>query len=60
MSFNVGFSLKFLITYSPRHPSGATFRWIGTGSLFAKRGDGGESVKLPIFMLFSFGLFYQN
>ncbi len=53
MLFNVGFSLKFLITYSPRHPSGAT-------PLFAKRGDEGESVKLPIFMLFSLGLFYKN
>jgi len=47
--------LKILLTYSPRHPSGVTFRWIGTGSLFAKRGDGGESVKLDILMFFYSG-----
>jgi hypothetical protein len=40
MLFNIGFSLKFLIIYSPRHSSGAT--------PFAKRGDGGESVKSEV------------
>jgi hypothetical protein len=45
--------MKFLITCSFRHSSGAT-------PLFVKRGAGGELVKLPVFKLFSWGLFYKN
>jgi len=46
------FSSKSEFTYSPRHPSGAT-------PLFAKRGDGGELVKLH-FMLFSLRIISPN